>query len=252
MVEHINFYENMKEAQMRLVNTVVLYDGEPYHLLAIGNNKNDGIFRVYMEPTGNPKGNFYQYADHGLPSGNPDDKIRGDELDKFIESYPQYGIIRKQMNSPLFNRFRPFPLGMCNYRGSAYYLERQPCRHTQQGLTDNMVKTRPVSLNPDSNKCPAIGVTWVEMRRTIMNDYPSFNDCVKNVLSEDYLNKSAAFHREFAVLVGPVDTVFLQYRTEVIGIVPNHDNTSVVLSKEFEYAKEVVEELNLFESIKIK
>jgi hypothetical protein len=52
-----------------------------------------------------------------------------------MAEHPAAGILRKQMNSPLFNKFRPYPLGMCNTKGQrAYYLERQPNRKTEQGF----------------------------------------------------------------------------------------------------------------------
>ena len=47
---HPNFYENLKEAQMRLLRTVVTYDNEPYYVGAITNHMKDGIFRVYLLP----------------------------------------------------------------------------------------------------------------------------------------------------------------------------------------------------------
>jgi hypothetical protein len=56
-------------------------------------------------------------------------------------------IIRKTMNSPKFNKFRPFPLGMCNSNGRCYFLERQPLRpKVEQGLIRSMVTEKQITL----------------------------------------------------------------------------------------------------------
>ena len=56
MANHKNFYETIKEARMRLAQTVVMYDGEPYYVLALDNHKSDGIFRVYLDKLGQKGG----------------------------------------------------------------------------------------------------------------------------------------------------------------------------------------------------
>jgi hypothetical protein len=49
MQEHVNFYENIKEARMRLKGTIVLYEGIPYRVLAIADHKGP-VFRIYLNP----------------------------------------------------------------------------------------------------------------------------------------------------------------------------------------------------------
>src|SRR3546814_12211748 len=121
---------------MRLVNTVVMYDNRPYYVLCSTDHKKDGIFRMYLDELYTERGAAisripgipYEYND-----GTPQHIERGKRMDNFLKDNPDCGIIRKNMDSPLFNRFRPFPLGMCNLNGETYFLCRSPTRNTQQG-----------------------------------------------------------------------------------------------------------------------
>jgi hypothetical protein len=151
MKEHPNFYENVKEAMMRLRRTVVLYDGEPWVVLAITNHKPDGIFRVYLDPIGkDPNKNRQRPEPEGFPPEHPG---LGGYMDTWIDEHPDSGIKRKQMNSPLFNKFRPYPLGMCNIKGSGcYYIERQPNRKTEQGLISSMLFETLITVAPQQAK----------------------------------------------------------------------------------------------------
>lgn len=257
MAEYVNFYENLKEAEMRLSHTVVMYDGEPYYVLAITNHHADGIFRIYLDQLGLPCGLVHQienipydYAEH--PS-TP--MTRGQALDDWLASrgkeFP--GVIRKQMNSPLFNKFRPFPLGMCNYQGKSRYLERLPTRYTQQGLTQQMligtaVRSSP-SLGYTKNEVPSIFSS--EFYDTIKGNYPSFQECLRNMTHPDIANESTAFHREFALVKGPLGLLFLSYKHDIVGFLPNGDDSVVMLSAEFRHLKEVTAELNVFFDVRI-
>src|SRR3546814_5918592 len=60
MVKYTNFYETVKEADMRLRHTLVMYDGEPYYVLLISDHKKDGVFRIYMDKAGNEHGFAFQ------------------------------------------------------------------------------------------------------------------------------------------------------------------------------------------------
>jgi hypothetical protein len=82
----------------------------------------------------------YQY--HNFPQGSA---MLGAYLDQWIKDNPSGGLRRKQMNSPKFNKFRPFELGMYWAGTKVYYVERQPTRRTEQGLTPNMLVTTRVS-----------------------------------------------------------------------------------------------------------
>ena len=256
MKKHTNFYETVKEAEMRLLNTIVLYEGKPYYVLAIDNHRNDGIFRIYLDDMSHPEGSvlsrFHDIPYEWVPY-EPGHPPKGVKLDEWMEKHPDSGLIRKMMNSPHFNNYRPFPLGMMNFGGGVGYLERSPQRHTQQGLTANMVVADPVSLEPTPSPLRRGSFRYrfisPEMTATILGDYPSAEECLKNLLNPEIANTAAAFHRLFALVRGPIDTMFLAYKTDIVGILCDNDFSKVRVAKNFRHTKELIEGLKLFDKI---
>jgi len=252
MPTYTNFYENLKEAEMRLKGTVVLYDGEPYYVLCVCDHKPDGIFRIYLYPIGVDQALKSGQGLSGVPSGSTWDPAlgmtRGEAMDKWLTLNPTSKIIRKMMNSPLFNKFRPFPLGMLNLQGSVYFVERHPTRKSEQGLTNSMLHQNTISLiNKKGFASP--DMTSAEMRATILNEYPSPQECLTKLADPEITNDSVAFNRNFALVRGPIDTLFLAYKQDVVGLLPSLSFASVKLGKKFAYTKEAVESLGLFGSV---
>lgn len=252
MKEHVNFYENLKEAHIRLRGTIILYDGLPYYVLAITNHRGDGVFRMYLDEIGKREETaFKEFPNQILDMYHPDNPGLGPALDSWMEvKKGHHNIIRKKMNSPLFNRFRPFPLGMVNQGLRVIYTERQPTRKTEQGLTRSMVLENSVDATP-SNKpaIPTLDIFSSSFRDCILGNYPSAEDCLKNLTDPEIENEAAAFHRNFALVRGPMGLLFLAYKQDVIGLLPNNDFGVVRLDKKFAHCKEVVQSLNLFSSI---
>lgn len=251
MKEYPNFYENIKEAEMRLKDTVVLYDGEPYYVLCICDHKPDGIFRMYLDPIGRKGGLTinsmdvpYQYWD------NTKFATRGAAMDDWMDKNPDTRIIRKMMNSPLFNKFRPFDLGMCNVGSGVQYIERSPTRHTQQGLTAQMLSCTVLSIGTDAKRrLGGVHITSESFRDCVVSDYPSISECLDNLKDPKVSNEGAAFHRNFAFVRGPIDTMFLAYKSDIVGLLPYGDLSSVKLSPQFRHVKEAVTELNVFGNV---
>lgn len=247
--DYPNYYENLKEAEMRLKGTVVLYDGEPFNVVCLANHKDDGIFRVYMEPIGLPIGSiFHRFSD--IPYEYPEEQ-RGGLMDAWMEKNKDSGVVRKMMNSPLFNKFRPFELGMCNTGTSTLYLERQPTRATSQGMSESMLSQYVISLGKNT-KHSRMRLYSAQMRSCILGEYPSFSDCLKNLLDKDVENDAAAFHRQFALVRGPLNTLFLAYKSDVVAFLPNSDTSCVQISSDFRHTKEVINDLQVFQNITIK
>lgn len=250
-MQHTNFYETLAEAHMRLRQTVILYDGEPYVVLAITNHA-DGIFRIYLLPTGEA---YDKFPHHTSPHSqfDPAYSALGQQMDAFMEANPKSGLIRKMMNSPKFNKFRPFPLGMVNEGLRTYYCERGPARpSTCQGLNGNMIEETSLTLTkplPGSRGGRNVGLYGKALRACIMNDYPSAQTCLKELADPQVDNEMAAFHREFAFIKGPINIMFLVYRGDVIGVLPNNDLSSVRLGRDFQHCREVVQKLGLFSTI---
>lgn len=245
MVAHPNFYENIQEALLRLKNTVVLYDGEPFYILTITDHS-DGKFRVYMCHIKDAP-NCHLPVLSALPHGHPS---MASQLDPYVGTKSAgVEVIRKQMDSPKFNKFRPFPLGMMNLKGGCIYVERKPLRpKTEQGLTANMLEGTPLSACMINTHKSNIGMFSVEFRDCIMGDYPSPNECLKG-LKGDNINYSVGFNRNFALIRGPIDTLFLAYKNEVVGALPRGDFSGLVLGRKHKHLKEVCQELKLFSQI---
>lgn len=244
-VQHTNFYETLKEAQMRLQNTIVLYDNEPYFVICIDNHNSDGIFRIYMEPLGHLDGLSYGNCPYG--GSHP-----GPAMDEFLQANKNTRIVRKHLNSPLFAKFRPFPLGMCDTNGVTYYCERAPVRATYQGLNRDMVNSALVTLDAVSRKTRYGGSPEIwskDFYNTIKGLYMSPQEALGHLTSGKVKNVSLSFHRLFCFIRGPVNTTFLSYKGEIVGVLPNNDLTQLNLIKKYFYTQEVITELGVFEKI---
>jgi hypothetical protein len=254
MVAYTNFYETVEESNIRLRHTVILYEGQPYFVLAITNHRGDGIFRIYMEPTGLKKEELSYSQKTAVPCHHysTNDTRLGPEMDKWLDANPESKILRKTMNSPAFNKFRPFPLGMCNIEGGTYYLERQPNRKTEQGLISSMINsTSLVAASGELRRSGWQDTTKVELRDTILGHYPSQSECLEAVLNNSAV-AAAGFHRLFAFVSGPISTVFLAYKDSIVGILPDNSLNRVCLSKKYAHALEVIQDLGIFSTTTVR
>lgn len=238
---------------MRIKQTIVLYDGYPQYVHTVAPHT-DGVFRVYMTPLEK----VHEMPMAGLPCNGSiphGHAAMGPEMDTWMEAHPDW-ITRKMMNSKKFNRFRPFPLGMVNQGTSAVYCARQPARpKTEQGLIPSMLLATPISVSP-KNGIPAssyhVDCYNKSFRDAIVGDYPSPKVTLDGLKNPNHSNESVAFNREFALVKGPIDLMFLAYREDIIGVLPNGDFSRVRLGKGFKHCKEVTDELNLFYNIEVQ
>lgn len=253
MAKHLNFYENLDEAKMRLLHTCVVYDGELYYILAITNHRKDGIFRVYMDKVNNPKGMAFQRL--VIPYEDYDGQAQlGKQLDDWLEKNPDSGVVRKMANSPLFNSFRPFPLGMVNKGNSLYYVRRTPVRpNTQQGLTQGMLVVSVVAEGKGKSPYPSNRITGTdfELSECVEGKYPDIKTVINEMNDPTVENQGVAFHREFGIVRGPLDSLYLAYKEDLIGILPQGNTSELLLGRKFKHCKEVVESLSIFYSIKV-
>lgn len=254
MKEYPNFFENLQEFSRRLVGTIVTYDGEPYSVIAACGHKADGIFRVYLWPCKNGQmgntrhPNPYDVMQH-YPQGS---NILGMTLDEWLKgSGKDSGVLRKNANSPLFNKYRPFPLGMMNLKGKTYYLVRQPSRHVEQGLTRNGVSMHVVGLVPQ-NLGGGVNLESPEFHDCVVGNYPTIQECLANMRDPEVTNESVAFHRDFAVVKGPLGLIFLVYKTDVVGFIPNTEQAELKLARKFAHLREVVTNTGAFSQITIE
>lgn len=255
MASYPNFYENVEEANFRLQSTIILYDDEPYYFLTAADHKDDGIMRAYLDPLPADPSERPEHYNTPVPYTWYEEYeiTRGEKMDQYLEQNKgKTKIIRKMMNSPKFKKFRPFPLGMCNLGLDCWYVQRQPRRSHLQGLCDEMLYSKCCSLNEPKSKYtlsgarPTVGVLY----NTIKGIYPSYEECYENFRQGNISNNSVGFHREFAISKGPVGILCLVYKEDTVGVITG--KKSLQLSNEFHYTREVIEELNIFDSIGIQ
>jgi hypothetical protein len=244
-----NFYENLVEAKMRLEGTVVLYDGSPFHVLKVVDGWDDQIFRVMLVPIYHE--NIYAMMEVCAENGDPWVK---DYLATYIKSGE---VLRKHMNSPLFNRFRPFPLGMLNNGASlsCYYLQRCPARIKEQGLLANMVNATTFHdvTKPETERFRNFvsSMNTKDFENTVCNVYPTLAECAEALSSGLYKNTSAAFCRDMALVVGPMRLLLLAYHSDIVGF---YDPVvgEVKLCKDFAYLQEAIYETNFFKRVGVE
>jgi hypothetical protein len=258
MPQFINFYENVAEARLRLLNTVVTYDGHPCYVHWISEHHEDGRFRIYVEMLGTT-GQYGIALDRPCDFPNRHnfhDSTYYEALDKWIERYPDQGVMRKYMSSPKFNKFRPFALGNVNYNGEVLYTERRPTRQTIQGIRQESMFSEKVSASPSVEAHSLAGkmsravidIFSLELVDCIVGNYPTYEECVEHLKQPECGNSGLAFHRDFSVLRGPVRTLFLCYKTDGVGIITGD---TLYLDESSLYLKEQIEELNIFSTITV-
>jgi hypothetical protein len=189
-------YENVNDAQMRLVGTVVLYDGEPVYITDIrqkgeGDPKGD-IFRVYAEP---------------LPY-----KGRG-----------QSEQMRKFISSKKFD-MAPFPMGFMNRGGEATYLHRSAKKQQKQGLSNATLSV--INLSAIQTLVKGGGavrfehlITYQEFLDCIKGKYPSIKEATELVSSGKA--ESVAFSRAFALCRDPSleGLIYLFHKQDKVGFI---------------------------------
>lgn len=211
-----NFYENLEEASFRLNQSIVMYDGQPVYIHSLENNT-DGIVRVRIQE---------------LP----------------LDEAKINNTTRKMINSPKFNRFRPFELGNMNLLASGviypYRLERVPVRTRTQGTTQTNTRLNP--LFPELRN-PNFGFNsllynegFVEMCRGV---YPTWDEYIETGIP------SCALSRDIAIrLSEDTGLRFLKYKELYAGIVT--EKGVVALYPKYNYLREAIEELKVFSGVK--
>ena len=153
------------------------------------------------------------------------------------------------MNSPHFRRFRPFPLGMCNREGAVVYIERTPLRKTEQGLIAPALSQTPVSMFSDKDSFRNIDIFSEAFCSTILGKYPTIQECFEKLSDDNIGNTGAAFDRNFAIIRGPLEMLFLAYKSDIMGVFPEGSPRFLRLGRKFRHLREVCEALGKFERI---
>lgn len=109
------------------------------------------------------------------------------------------------------------PLGYANTTRGAYYLTRSPTRQQKQGLDLRALSVYAAGDFRDGRK---VGVSWVDLAKTIVGEYPTFNQAIVILKEQKGSLHSVAFHRRFCAIATPTPDIFALEHTGIpIGIV---------------------------------
>lgn len=185
-------YESLEDASMRLIQTVVMYDGEPVYITNIKNVGPDDpkgdIFRVYCQP---------------LPYG-------AKALDE--------AQMRKFISSKKFD-LAAFPMGFMNYGNEALYCSRKPKRQQKQGLSNGTFDCTnirfPEADTPRLDGC----LPMKEFHDCIKGVYPSFQEAVSLVQVGGKF--AVAFSRTFAVVQDEdiEELLYIYHKKQKVGFI---------------------------------
>lgn len=129
--------------------------------------------------------------------------------------------------------YRAMLLGYINYNKGAYYLSRVPSRIQKQGLCRTAITSDPHNIG---------GGGWFTsdgMRDMLLNDYPSYADCINAIDNDGW--DAAAFHRCFAIKAARAKQ--LMYKGRTIGFQERNGKYRLVDSKEADALRMTIKEL---------
>jgi hypothetical protein len=116
-----------------------------------------------------------------------------------------------------------------------------------------MVDSTPVSLDGMQTRTYQGNLSGPEFYDCVKGLHPSAQECLDNLPDPDFKDiTSVAFHRNFAIARGPLDLLFLSYKAEVVGFVPQTARPTVELAKKYTYLRETVEETKQFHDIRVR
>jgi hypothetical protein len=204
-------YETAEEANMRLSNSVVLYDGRPVYISEI--RRDEEL----------PKGEICRVIMHELPLT---DNNRGE---------------RKYISSGKFN-LAPFKMGFLNLAGKTFYLSRNTARQNRQGLSERTLSVEALTASAQGSRLPRFrdllnNTEFVDM---ITGKYPSVDEALTLLEQDDIA--SVAISREYAIVADEEleDLIVLFHKTKKVGFMPTKG--SFKLSKKFKFLKEELDE----------
>ena len=219
------FWTDAQQASERLLNSVILYDGNPVLVTGVrgADHFDDGIPRVSIKKIG---------------AGTPD-----------VSSE------RKRIDSPKFNKYRALPtLGFMNVSRTrkAIFLERRTVRGRQHGLTNSNVKgvslwAQEKLIENSRNEyltTPLSGFHFEsyyfseDLKKMFNNEYPPLSDILANIRTREFI----AYSRMFAVYKDTLGICWLYRADERIGLFTNNNTLSLV-RKFRPYREEITEDV---------
>ena len=210
-------YDTVDEAKQKLVNTVVIFDGTPTHI--VDARQQDGEIILYHT----------------------------------VLKKKSQGYITNTISDERFD-FRTIgsKLGYVNYENGGYnesvFVERTPVRKAfaTQGLSK--VNTNISNLSGNKRKgLPSIKCSWDYLHKvsgfisTVERVFPSLQEITEIFKEEDVVSR--AFSPSFAVRRDEVGPFYLMYKGRDIGYTEDFERFKI--SNRFKYLEESLEEFNL-------
>ncbi len=141
-------------------------------------------------------------------------------------------------------------MGYANFSGEALYVARLPCRRQRQGLSrENTYVCYPSNRTPQRQRMDApprrtgeatmdnISTDQLQSRAMydmLMNEYPSFVECFKEINNKNKTVNSLAFGRKLLLMRDEIGITKIHYFTRPIGTY-NHKRQIFCLSEDFEH-----------------
>jgi hypothetical protein len=204
-------YESLDEAQRRLLNTVVLYDGEPVYVVNVRNiDAND-------RAQGAVNKDIVRVEFQRLP-------VKADTP-----------VERKYISSRKFD-FSPFKMGLLELDTGLHYLSRTTGRQQQQGLSDGNLSVTNIGESYWDKRIQNM-VADKSLYNTIKGIYRSFNEVV-----EDRKDTGSAFSRSFSLLHDKdIGLSFFFHKNKRCGYIKDQ---RIILGPNFKYLSEELESCN--------
>lgn len=257
-------FDNLADAQQKLQQSIVLYQGIPVFVHAVLNSRPDGIFRVYFKPIPLTLPVDFNNDPDEDEAGvqeivNPFRPMRGDDMRELDRRYRADGCIRKKINSPHFNGFRPITLGYMNhFEGTntlPIFVVRSTARQYSQGVKlRTLTFERPALFNEpvdrmgEANLARSIG-----FKEMVANEYPSIKDAIDVIKDDSKAPKGVAVSRDVAIMYQSDLAMYLVFvRNQLVGYLDDSqgDRFVVSVSKEKRHLKEILEGVGFVVNVK--
>lgn len=203
-------FDTVEQAQMRLSDTVVMFDGKPCVVQRLGTNRDD--------PTGNVG-----------PQNITCNVIFLDGLTPSLE-----GV---RLNDARWG-FHDLRLGFVNSNRTAVWVSRLPRTTTRWGIDIRNLRSE-LLAEAGGQTQNVTRITASLLVPTLMNHYPTWTEVLHRL--NNTRTSSIAFSRHFALLKDPWDMLFLYYKTVRIAYSEDGGET-FRLTETYRYLREIIQQ----------
>lgn len=209
------FFADAEQAVLRLTGAVILFEGEPYYVNNIANQR-----------TGIPVASMWK-----LP---------------FNLNNPPAGFVEKPLNDAGFGKFQPINPGMINFfegcpftgrvSSHASFLDRVPVRRTKQGLARENTQIK----NPRDEMDFRGLLSSESFCDMVKDEYPDYSEAISSLV----MDSSIAVTKKYSIGVTSKGAPTVMKETKPVGLFRG-DNEIFLYPKFMYLREEIVEQPNL-------